>query len=121
MPLPDPRFDPRRYQDILDAAERFASKGVELFFGDDCPLISATKSLTGHSLGAAGVHEAIYSLLMMREGFLAASANVDNLDPECELRGLVLKEPREKQAVDYILNNSFGMLGINSVVIVRKL
>src|SRR3546814_5844437 len=59
-------------------------KAIGEVFGEHVPKISSTKSLTGHSLGAAGVHESIYSLLMMRDGFLAASANIETLDPDAE-------------------------------------
>ena len=68
---------------VGDAKEMEAVRAV---FGDDMPMISSTKSLTGHSLGATGVHEAIYSLLMMEGGFIAASANITQLDPEIQER-----------------------------------
>ena len=66
---------------VGDVAELRAIREV---FGDDVPCISSTKSLTGHGLGAAGVNETIYCLLMMEHGFMAASANIQNLDPEAE-------------------------------------
>lgn len=80
-----------------------------------------TKSFIGHSMGAAGALELAGNLPAFRDGVAHATINVDRLDPECELPGLVLNEPRETSGVQYILNNSFGMLGINSVVIIRKL
>ena len=72
---------PARHLDAVRATS-CEIEAIREVFGDDCPPISATKSLTGHSLGAAGVHEAIYSLLMMNNGFICESANIENLDPE---------------------------------------
>jgi 3-oxoacyl-[acyl-carrier-protein] synthase II len=79
-----------------------------------------TKSFIGHSMGAAGALELAGNLLAFRDGVAHATINVDELDPECDLPGLVLNQPREIGPVRYILNNSFGMLGINSVVIIQK-
>jgi len=83
-------------------------------------LINNTKSYIGHAMGAAGSLELAGNLPAFDDGVCHPTINVDNLDPECELEGLVLNEPREKKSVDYILNNSFGMLGINSAVIIKK-
>jgi 3-oxoacyl-[acyl-carrier-protein] synthase II len=80
-----------------------------------------TKSFIGHAMGAAGALELAGNLPAFRDGVCHATINVERLDPECELSGLVLNEPRETGSVTYILNNSFGMLGINSVVIIKKL
>jgi len=80
------------------------------------PPISSTKSLTGHSLGATGVHEAIYSILMMQGGFIAASANVDNLDPALEPAEIVT-ETRPGIEIDSVLSNSFGFGGTNATLI----
>jgi 3-oxoacyl-[acyl-carrier-protein] synthase II len=80
-----------------------------------------TKSFIGHAMGAAGALELAGNLPAFRDGVCHATINVERLDPECELSGLVLNEPRETGPVTYILNNSFGMLGINSVVIIKKL
>ena len=80
--------------------------------------LSSTKSLSGHSLGAAGVHEAIYSLLMMRDGFMAASANIDELDAAC--RGFpVLQEVRHAR-LDRVMSNSFGFGGANATLVFQR-
>ena len=79
-----------------------------------------TKSFIGHAMGGAGVLELAGNLGSFSDGVCHATLNVDRLDPDCELPNLVLNEPREIGPVTYILNNSFGMLGINSVVIVKK-
>ncbi len=83
-------------------------------------LVNNTKSFIGHTMGAAGALELAGNLLAFRDRLCHATINVDQLDPECELAGLVLNEPRKLGQVGYILNNSFGMLGINSVVIVKR-
>ncbi len=83
-------------------------------------LFNNTKSFIGHAMGAAGALELAGNLGAFRDGVCHATINVDQLDPDCELPGLVLNEPRETGSVRHILNNSFGMLGINSVLIVRK-
>merc|ERR1712216_105015 len=70
------------------------------------PFVGSTKSLSGHALGAAGVHEAIYSLLMMRDGFLAESANIKELVPEAE--GMNILRKREEMPVQRVMSNSFG-------------
>lgn len=79
-----------------------------------------TKSFIGHAMGAAGALELAGNLGAFRDGLCHATLNVEDLDPECALSTLVLNEPREIGSAQYILNNSFGMLGINSVVIIRK-
>jgi len=90
-------------------------------FGDCTEtLINNTKSYIGHAMGAAGSLELAGNLPSFEDRVCHPTINVDNLDPECELPGLVLNEAREKPSVQYILNNSFGMLGINSVVIIKK-
>ena len=82
-------------------------------FGADMPRVSSTKSLTGHAQGAAGVHEAIYSLLMLEHDFLAASANIEELDPEAE--GVPLVRARVDDAgLDCVMSNSFGFGGTNA-------
>lgn len=83
-------------------------------------LINNTKSYIGHAMGAAGSLELAGNLPSFNDAVCHPTINVDNLDPECELPGLVLNQPQEKKSVDYILNNSFGMLGINSAVIIKK-
>ncbi|QLF92305.1 beta-ketoacyl-ACP synthase I [Pseudomonas sp. ABC1] len=94
-------------------------KGVRAVFGDKAPLISSTKSLSGHSLGAAGVHEAIYSILMMQGRFIAASANIEELDPEvADLP--ILRETRENVDVDTVMSNSFGFGGTNATLVLQR-
>jgi 3-oxoacyl-[acyl-carrier-protein] synthase II len=82
--------------------------------------INNTKSFIGHAMGAAGALELAGNLPSFKDAVVHPTINVDNLDPSCELPGLVTGEPQEVSGVDYILNNSFGMLGINSVVIIRR-
>ena len=83
------------------------------------PPFSSTKSLTGHSLGAAGVHEAIYSLLMMENGFICASANVETLDPAAE--GMpVVRERRDNVTLNCVLSNSFGFGGTNAGLVFKR-
>ena len=90
-------------------------------FGDSSTtLINNTKSFIGHAMGAAGALELAGNLPSFDDAVCHHTINVDNLDPECALPGLVLGEPRTKNNVTYILNNSFGMLGTNSVVIIKK-
>jgi 3-oxoacyl-[acyl-carrier-protein] synthase-1 len=91
---------------------------VREVFGDDAPLISSTKSLTGHSLGAAGAQEAIYSLLMMQAGFAAESANIDNLDPAFE--GLPILRTRKDVELTTVMSNSFGFGGTNATLVMSK-
>lgn len=83
--------------------------------------INNTKSFIGHSMGAAGAIELAGNLNSFTDGVCHATINVNELDPDCHLPGLVINEPREVGDVKYILNNSFGMLGINSVVIIGKI
>jgi 3-oxoacyl-[acyl-carrier-protein] synthase-1 len=89
-------------------------------FGDKCPAISATKSLTGHSLGAAGAHEAIYSLLMMNNGFICESANIDTLDPDVDGMPIVRKR-KDNVAINAVMSNSFGFGGTNATLVFRRL
>jgi 3-oxoacyl-[acyl-carrier-protein] synthase I len=93
-------------------------KAVREVFGADVPPISSTKSLTGHSLGAAGVQEAIYCLLMMRDGFLAASANIEELDPACA-EFPILRASRS-QRIDTVMSNSFGFGGTNATLVFTR-
>jgi 3-oxoacyl-[acyl-carrier-protein] synthase I len=88
--------------------------------GDKCPPISATKSLTGHSQGATGVHEAIYSLLMMNNGFICESANIQNLDPAFADMPIV-RERRDGVTLGCVLSNSFGFGGTNASVAFKHL
>jgi 3-oxoacyl-[acyl-carrier-protein] synthase-1 len=86
--------------------------------GDKCPPIAATKSLTGHSLGAAGVQEAIYSLLMMNNGFICESANIENLDPAFADMPIV-RERRDNVSLGCVLSNSFGFGGTNASIVLK--
>ena len=88
--------------------------------GDKCPPISATKSLTGHSLGATGVQEAIYSLLMMQNGFICESANIENLDPAFADMP-ILRERKDNVALGAVLSNSFGFGGTNATLVFKRL
>ena len=91
---------------------------VREVFGDHAPLISSTKAITGHSLGAAGVQEAIYCMLMMRDGFVAESANIDNLDPAFE--GLPIVRERTDKALETVMSNSFGFGGTNGCLVMAR-
>ena len=95
-------------------------EAIREVFGDKCPPISATKSLTGHSLGATGVQEAIYSLLMMQSGFICESANIENLDPAFEDMP-ILRERRDNVTLGAVLSNSFGFGGTNASVVFKRL
>ena len=88
--------------------------------GEKCPPISATKSLAGHSQGATGVHEAIYSLLMMNNGFICESANIENLDPAFADMP-ILRERRDNVTLGCVLSNSFGFGGTNASVVLKRL
>ena len=91
---------------------------IESVFGEDIPWISSTKSLSGHSLGAAGVQEAIYGLIMIKEGFIVGSANIENIDEGAEKFPIV----RENFSTDLksFLSNSFGFGGTNATLIFEK-
>ncbi len=95
-------------------------KALRRVFGEGAvPPVSSTKSLTGHSLGATGAHEAIYSLLMMQNGFIAASANVTELDPEIRPEEIALSRV-DNVDFDSILSNSFGFGGTNATLLLSK-
>ncbi len=101
---------------VGDTAELGAIREV---FGENIPPISSTKSLTGHSLGATGVQEAIYSLLMMENNFICASANVNELDPEAV--GIpVVTERRDNVQLNQVLSNSFGFGGTNACLVFKR-
>jgi 3-oxoacyl-[acyl-carrier-protein] synthase-1 len=102
---------------VGDAKEIEAIRAV---FGDKCPPISATKSLSGHSLGAAGVQEAIYSLLMLNNGFICESANIKTLDPAFEDMPIV-RERRDNVKLGAVLSNSFGFGGTNASLVLKRL
>lgn len=102
---------------VGDLAELGAIKRT---FGDAIPYVGSTKSLSGHSLGAAGVQEAIYSLLMLNQDFLAASANIEQLDPEAE--GMpILRERVDNAGLTTVMSNSFGFGGTNACLVFEKL
>jgi 3-oxoacyl-[acyl-carrier-protein] synthase-1 len=92
---------------------------IRTVFGDDMPHIQSTKSLTGHSLGAAGVQEAIYSILMMQERFIGESAHIQNLDPEFEGVPIVRKRI-DNAKIDTALSNSFGFGGTNATLVFER-
>ncbi len=92
----------------------------EVFGSCHSTYINNTKSFIGHAMGAAGSLELAGNLPSFTDGTCHATINVDDLDPDCDIPGLVLNEPRETGRIEVILNNSFGMLGINSVLIVKK-
>ena len=100
---------------VGDSKEMEAVRNV---FGADMPLISSTKSLTGHSLGAAGAQEAIYCLLMMQAGFAAESAHIENLDPAFE--GMPILRARKDLELTTVMSNSFGFGGTNGTLILAK-
>nr|WP_283623106.1 beta-ketoacyl-ACP synthase I [Alteromonas macleodii] len=102
---------------VGDLAELGAIKKT---FGADMPAVGSTKSLSGHSLGAAGVQEAIYSLLMLENDFLAASANIETLDPEAE--GMpILRERVDNAGLTTVMSNSFGFGGTNATLAFKRL
>ncbi|MBN9023990.1 MAG: beta-ketoacyl-ACP synthase I, partial [Rhizobiales bacterium] len=94
-------------------------EAIREVFGDKCPPISATKSLTGHSLGATGVQEAIYCLLMMQNGFIAKSANIDELDPAFADIPIV-RERIDDVELNTVLSNSFGFGGTNASLVFQR-
>lgn len=94
-------------------------QGIREVFGENSPAVSATKSLTGHSLGATGVQEAIYSLLMMKNGFIAASAHIDELDPEFSGMNIVT-ERRDGVDLNTVMSNSFGFGGTNATLVFQR-
>ncbi len=91
----------------------------EVFGADNVPAVSSTKSLTGHALGAAGVNESVYSLLMMEENFLCASANITELDPEVQNIPIVLQRQDNVQ-LNTVMSNSFGFGGTNATLIFQR-
>ena len=94
-------------------------EAIRAVFGDHVPPLSSTKSLTGHSLGATGVHEAIYSLLMMQHRFIAASANIDELDPGAAGFPIV-RERKDNVTLDCVISNSFGFGGTNATLVFKR-
>jgi 3-oxoacyl-[acyl-carrier-protein] synthase-1 len=95
-------------------------EAIKQVFPNQIPQISATKSLTGHALGAAGVNEAIYSLLMMEAGFISASANITHLDPQAEGMPIV-RERQDNVTLNAVMSNSFGFGGTNATLVFQRL
>jgi 3-oxoacyl-[acyl-carrier-protein] synthase-1 len=93
-------------------------EAIRATFGDKVPAISSTKSLTGHSLGATGVQEAIYSILMMQNDFIAASAHIDNLDPA--VADMPIVREMTKRKLDAVMSNSFGFGGTNATLVFER-
>jgi 3-oxoacyl-[acyl-carrier-protein] synthase-1 len=93
-------------------------KALREVFGNEVPDISSTKSLTGHSLGATGAQEAIYSLIMMQDGFISGSANLTTPDPEAE--GFPIIRETTDKSIDTVLSNSFGFGGTNASLVFGK-
>jgi 3-oxoacyl-[acyl-carrier-protein] synthase-1 len=93
-------------------------EAVREAFGDAVPLISSTKALTGHSLGAAGAQEAIYSLLMMQGGFAAKSAHIETLDPA--FADLPILRERADRPLETVMSNSFGFGGTNGCLVLSR-
>ncbi len=94
-------------------------EALRAVFGDNCPPISATKSLTGHSLGATGVQEAIYCLLMMQNSFICESAHIENLDPKfADIN--ILRERLDNAELNTIISNSFGFGGTNATIALQR-
>jgi len=94
-------------------------EAVKELFGDNVPAISSTKSLTGHALGAAGVNEAIYTLIMQQEGFISATANITELDPEAD--GVpIVRERMDGVTLDTVMSNSFGFGGTNATLVFSR-
>jgi 3-oxoacyl-[acyl-carrier-protein] synthase I len=99
--------------------DRKEIEAIREVFGKDIPPISSTKSLTGHSLGATGVQEAIYSILMMQNGFLCESANIEELDPEfADIP--ILRKRVDNAKIDTVMSNSFGFGGTNATLIMQR-
>src|SRR5262249_2365387 len=100
---------------VGDAKEMDAVRSV---FGDKSPAISSTKALTGHSLGAAGAQEAVYCILMMQNGFVAESANSDEIDPA--FAALPIARKRIDRPLDVVMSNSFGFGGTNGCLVMAR-
>jgi len=94
-------------------------EAIKKVFGENIPKISSTKSLTGHSLGATGVHEAIYCLLMMNNNFLSGSANINSLDDKANNHNILL-ETEQNENIENILSNSFGFGGTNATLLMSR-
>ena len=94
-------------------------KAIKDIFGENIPKISSTKSLSGHPLGAASVHEAIYCLIMMKNNFIAGSANINEMDEEAKKFPIVTKTEKGV-SLNTVMSNSFGFGGTNATLIFEK-
>jgi 3-oxoacyl-[acyl-carrier-protein] synthase-1 len=101
---------------VGDVTEITAMREV---FGSRMPPVNSTKSLTGHSLGASGVHEAIYSILQMQNGFIAASANIQEIDPQIA-DAPVVRQRIDNARIDTVMSNSFGFGGTNASLVFQR-
>jgi 3-oxoacyl-[acyl-carrier-protein] synthase-1 len=99
--------------------DRKEIEAIRDVFGSNIPAISATKSLTGHSLGATGVQEAIYSILMMKQGFICESANIEELDPEFA-DVPIMRQRQDNAKIDVVMSNSFGFGGTNGTLVFQR-
>jgi 3-oxoacyl-[acyl-carrier-protein] synthase II len=96
-------------------------QAIRLVFGDNSNTqINNTKSYIGHTMGAAGALELVGNIPSFEDHIVHQTINIDNLDPECAFKNLVINQPKKVDKVDYILNNSFGMVGLNSALIVKR-
>ena len=95
-------------------------EAIKEVFNENIPQISSTKSLTGHSLGATSVQEAIYCLIMMQNKFISASANIENMDEKAKEFPIVTKVVRDKE-INCVMSNSFGFGGTNATLVFEKL
>ena len=93
-------------------------KAIKKLFDSDSPMISSTKSMTGHSLGATGAHEAIYSIMMLNENFIAPSINIESLCDEA--KGLNIITETKDVNIDNVLSNSFGFGGTNASLVISR-
>jgi len=93
-------------------------EAIRSIFGDNIPLLSSTKALTGHSFGAAGVHEIIFSIIMMKNDFIVGSANIQNIDPKAADFPIVIENLNT--SINTVMSNSFGFGGTNATLIIRK-
>ncbi|HAQ48085.1 MAG TPA: beta-ketoacyl-ACP synthase I, partial [Glaciecola sp.] len=93
-------------------------KAIQEVFGEKSPAISATKAMTGHALGAAGVNEAIFSILMMENNFIAPSINIETLDDAA--KGLDIVTQTREQTINTIMSNSFGFGGTNATLVMQR-
>lgn len=101
--------------------DKVECQAIREVFGDcSDAYVNNTKSYIGHTMGAAGALELVGNLPSFEDHIVHQTINVDNLDPDCALPNLIVNQPRQKDRVDYVLNNSFGMIGLNCVVIVRR-